>query len=870
MLVPNEQDSSESEMGRNRTGLIAEQQLHTYVKDLCLDKNVLEFLLPDNKPHEYETVLWDYKRNLPNTSGRADGSAHVESACEIAELVKDVVAFHNSYGGYILAGIDHFAESPIIGCNNLNAKGFTVEKLNEQVFSYTRTRIECRFARHSVNTPAGVAELGLLVIPMRSASSPVVKLHRGAPEVGKKPSFKKHAVYARIGDSCTPLKDDPSLIQFLCSTREFNGTTRNIEHNLPPRDPNVIKFVGRGDYLLKLWEWLIDRHTSVKTLTALGGTGKTAIAHEFCDQFLQSPPSWVEKLIWLSAKQRSFSAILGKYENITRTDFSTSIDFLEALARECGCLDEEVEQAEQDQSELLDLVFDALQTFPSLVVVDDIDTLPAEEQNNLFSLIQQLAGRLHDTGSRFLFTSRLDLGADTQRIPVQGFDEKEFTEYAKMVGETRDIVLEPHLIKRLHTASKGSPIFCSSIIRLASLGMSLPDAIKRWKEKEGEEVRRFAFERELKELTESQARALFALCSLSETTYLELKQVLEADEQILTQDLARLREFHLYASAGDPRTGAKLQVPEPILLMRDILEKRLQDPKRLEKECARLRSKSPRVNDQISLAIRSVLALWKEDDYEAAEITARTAVKSNRKSGDLHCLLGKCQLKLNPPRYNDAERSFSEAFLLKSRRVELVPGWLEAKKALYDWRGIVDLVEKLSPDEVRSQIVHDYVCALAELGRQAVGRDDLLRAVDRYKHAMLAASHAIGQNRAGDKLAELRELCRVSARNYVALVDRQSTRPRDRLDVFNAVSDAFKCHITETSIVTMGMEALDAWASVAFPIKNNKREPERILERTLVRLSEMSFHIQTDVAQRPILAEQMKRTHSRLSTLLAS
>jgi hypothetical protein len=71
-------------------------------------------------------------------------------------------------------------------------------------------------------------------------------------------------------------------------------------------------------------------------------------------------------------------------------------------------------------------------------------------------------------------------------------------------------------------------------------------------------VRRFAFERELRELTDSQVRALFALCSLGATTHLELKQVLEADEQVLNNDLARLREFHLYASGGDPRTGAKL------------------------------------------------------------------------------------------------------------------------------------------------------------------------------------------------------------------------------------------------------------------------------------------------------------------------
>ena len=440
--------------------------------------------------------------HLPNTSGRGSEAALLAVGVEIAELVKDVVAFHNSYGGYIVAGIDQHAEEPVVGCSNLNAEGFTVEKLNEQLKSYTKTRIECRFARHDVTTHGGKREIGLLVIPMRPATSPVVRMARGAPEIKNKTSYSKNAIFARVGDSCMPMTADASLLQFLCSDRALGAAPRSIEHNLPPRDPNLISFVGRGEYLFKLWDWLIDKHTAVKTLTALGGTGKTAIAYEFCQQFLENAPNWTTKLVWLSAKQRAFSAIMGRYEEMTRTDFSTPIDFLEALARESGAIDADIAAAEQDQGNLLDLVNDGLRTFPSLVVVDDIDTLPVEEQNNLFSVILQLAGRLHETGCRFLFTSRLELGADTQRIPVKGFEEKEFAEYAKMVAAERSIKLNDAFIKQLHAASKGSPIFCSSILRLASLGMNINEAVRNWKGKDGEEVRRFAFERELRELTE--------------------------------------------------------------------------------------------------------------------------------------------------------------------------------------------------------------------------------------------------------------------------------------------------------------------------------------------------------------------------------
>ena len=847
------------------TGLSAERELHGYVLDLCLDTKVLNYLLPNGHPHSYETSLWDYKRHLPNTSGRGDENGQQEAALEIAELIKDVVAFYNSYGGYIVAGVDQYADAPLIGCDNLNARGFTVEKLNEQLKSYTKSRIECRFARHTITSPSGPKEIGLLVVPMRPASSPVVRMARGAPEVKNKASYAKNAIFARIGDSCMPMTDDASLLQFLCSPRTLGGTPRSIEHNLPSRDPNLIRFVGRSEYLFRLWDWFIDKHTAVKTLTALGGTGKTAIAYEFCQQFLEDAPSWAAKLIWLSAKQRTFSAIMGRYEETTRTDFSTPIDFLEALARECGAMDKEIDAAEKDQGELLDLVYDGLVEFPSLIVVDDLDTLPAEEQNNLFSIIQQLAGRLHATGCRFLFTSRLELGADTQRIPVRGFEEREFTEYAKMVAAERSIPLNEALIKQLHSASKGSPIFCSSILRLASLSININDAIRSWKGKDGEEVRRFAFERELRELTDSQTRTLFALCSLGVTTHLELKQVLEADEHLLNKDLARLREFHLYASGGDPRTGARLEVPEPILLMQDLLESRVQNPKRLAQDCALLRTKSPKVNDRVSFAIHTVVALWKENEYEAAEISARSAVKENKKSGDLHCTLGQCQVKLKPPRYEEADKACAEADRLKSSRVELLPTWIEAKVGLGDWMGIVDVVGKAAPEEVRSYVAFQQARAYAELGRQAIGRSDPSKAIERYKQAMEAASRSIRQGRAGERLPDLRELCRVCAHNYVGLVDTQSSRPGDRLDVFNAVSDAFACHVTETRLIQLGIDALLSWSSDVFARSGADGEPVRILDRRLDRLEEMKIHIAKQGTSRSSILDRIEIAHAQMA-----
>jgi hypothetical protein len=134
------------------------------------------------------------------------------------------------------------------------------------------------------------------------------------------------------------------------------------------------------------------------------------------------------KVVWLTAKKQTFSAVQGRWVGVTRTDFETVDGLFAALARELGSLPAEIEEA-HDRSELLDLVLAGLRMFPALVVVDDVDSLDLEQQADLFSTVQVLAGRAFDAGSRFLLTSRLELNAgDDQRIAVRGFEESEFAE----------------------------------------------------------------------------------------------------------------------------------------------------------------------------------------------------------------------------------------------------------------------------------------------------------------------------------------------------------------------------------------------------------------------------------------------------------
>ena len=133
----------------------------------------------------------------------------------------------------------------------------------------------------------------------------------------------------------------------------------------------------------------------------------------------------------------------------------------------------------------------------------------------------------------------------------------------------------------------------------------------------------------------------------------------------------------------------------------------------------------------------------------------------------------------------------------------------------------------------------------------------------------MAASRSIAQGFAGDKVSALRELCRWSAQNYVGIVDAGSPRAGDRLDVFNAVADAFECHVTETRLVLLGLDALTTWADEA--IGRAKRDPEaiRILERRVHRLAEMRRHVAGQDHVRSELAARMHWVQRRLEDRVA-
>jgi predicted HTH transcriptional regulator len=165
-----------------------------------LSREIACDLLPSGQGLLYEKDLWDYKAELPTlpTDRRPSDVEKELYSAKMAEVVKDVVSFYNSYGGYILAGIDDKTRE-VVGY----AGRFDCADLAKKVYGVTRHEIDCHYVIHEIQTQRGLKTVGMLFIPRRPYSRNPAQFLRDAPPGGSsKQAYKANQIYFRFGDEC--------------------------------------------------------------------------------------------------------------------------------------------------------------------------------------------------------------------------------------------------------------------------------------------------------------------------------------------------------------------------------------------------------------------------------------------------------------------------------------------------------------------------------------------------------------------------------------------------------------------------------------------------------------------------------------------
>ena len=616
-----------------------------------------------------------------------------------------------------------------------------------------------------------------------------------------------------------------------------------------------MRFIGRGDYIQKLWMWLCDPYSPIRLLSGYGGAGKTTLAREFAEDVVRSAVVGLEFVIWVSAKPRVYLPSKGKFIESNKVHFSDVDTLLKSLLLELGTASESLDP-ESTRLELVERLTDTLRIMPSLLIIDDIDSLIPEDQHDVFHMIVQVIDRTFGTkapASRARLTARLDLGAAaSQLIRVAGLELNEFCEYVSITAEAMQMPwsagAQSKLMRKFHTVTDGSPTFAAAILRLVEMGQTIEKALEHWRGSDGEEVRAVTFKRELDRLSDSQVRTLYAASCLGETTLIELQNVLEGSESLLKDDIGGLRKYNLLAVGGDiPNSGVRLIVPNSIQVMQDLIKNRVRSHNKIELAASRIRKKGGKAEAFDQRITRSATAMLISGDGPKAVETLSWADKQYQNQPDLKFLLGCAYLRLQPTNPKEADIEFRHAFDLGCRRTELTAMWVQAKTASEDWVGILDIT-----------VLPNRECPT---GDDHLFRSQAYLKLSEYAERNLrldsAATHcANGGNEINELLksrqpqTRLTELIEWRVRlfeQYVRIKDQMHKDANEHLYVWDACVDAFRARVHSRSIIELGIKRLESWWEAVenrelfdFKTKEKMRYQIKIIEHMVFQLEKDS------------------------------
>lgn len=789
--------------------------LKHYADELALTADVLQCVLPDGRPHEFETQMWDYKVDIPRLGEGPYEEEKANLKIAMCDLMKDVVSFHNAYGGYIVFGVANKGRSRVVGLSH----EFDVNDFNKRLTVYVDADIECYYAVFEVHGK----QIGLLLVPRRHTSAKPVKFRKAGPSKGGGKLCFNAEVYVRVRDECRPAAATSEDWHFLHSDRAPPESSprrnrRAVRASLPARDLDLVKFVGRERQLADLRNWIDDFRSPVRLLTGIGGLGKTTLAYRFAEEVVSTGAGEIEWVIWLSAKVQTFSALKGKLVSLARVDFSDVRSLYAAILSELH-FDLEATDDEVGLEEYLDRLAEAFEVYSCLVIVDDIDSLTPDDQkeavSGLFGLAMRTVGR-DQPPVRVLMTSRIDQGLPkTSVVKVQGLEGSDFSTYVNNLCDLFQVGLfSERDMADLYNATSGSPLFASSVVRLISLGASRKEVIDTWRGQDGEDVRKFAFEREITRLDSAQGRLLYATVLLGDASITELAQILNITAKVARDRVSELQSYHLLSTSETDAGDVSIVAAGDLSVIASTLRNHLgAQAKLVEDACARVAESSGTDVKAIGVAIRQIISLWGQDRNPEALIQAERLKERFSMNADVLSILGAAYMRVSPPRSRDADIALEAARRLGCNRPEVIRNLIAAKSQREDWDGLYALTKSAwSNDPEKDDIIDGFVLACAELIKNAKARGQSRRAAELTLEVVEQISSKIKAVRMSSALFERLQSQRYDyARSYMHWLDIVHPSAGDKLHVFEGLWRLVSNDVYLSDLIRQGIGALKAW-----------------------------------------------------------
>ena len=630
-----------------------------------------------------ECELLDYKQAYSN-SKRA-----------LAKTVKQVVSFHNTYGGYLVYGVKETSRDTAYETME-NDISIDLVQLRGAIDRYTGMNVGLSIREFDVPVKESTHRLTVLAIPQRKRKGPIYFI-KAMHDENNHLIFRKSETVLRDGDRCrTAMNGDD--FELLFSARPYPpesllrpvGRRQLVEHNLPDKNLICPSFIGREEVISELWTWLADDFEYIKVLAGEGGRGKTSIAYEFAGQVVRNSTGEFEMLLWLTAKESQFEASQNTYVKLPEVHFHSTETLLKRLIEELGA-EEDVEG--ESLPALKRAVIEALKVIPSMVVVDNLDTMDLEEQKTLVEAVRQIADK---SGARVLVTTRSNVSMPlAQCVEIGGLQGKDYREFVSQTCADYKIALpRSAVISQMHEVSDGSPMFTQSILRLMRLGQSAQGALKEWNGVEGLAVRSAALQREVEQLGPEGRRVVYAMALVRSASFQELKQLTSYSDAVLRGSVDQLSSLFLIHAPTIIESERRFEIPESTArLILDLKDELVTRPAEINARVTGIYGKTSQVTTEVGKAIRQSVALVKGGDLGKAVTTVDALLKKPKFSSNADLLLMRGRVLLARGDRDAGRVALKRAYDNGCRKDLLFDLWVDAERASGDFQGMYDVCE---------------------------------------------------------------------------------------------------------------------------------------------------------------------------------
>lgn len=518
-----------------------------------------------------------------------------------------------------------------------------------------------------------------------------------------------------------------------------------LEDRLPPKESIVVHFVGRGDELKMLWEWIKDPATRRWVLAGEGGKGKSALAYKFAAEVKAAAPEPYQIVMWLSAKRRRFQD--GGVAPIENPDFFDMDSALNYILSSYGWADEATSSVERKQDRALEL----LDTFPALVVVDDVDSLEGRDE----AVIEFFAIATGKTKSKTLLTTRrqpFGLGYSTTHIGgLNKPDAEEFIRSRCRLLGLPSTTLVAGDVEEIIRVSEASPLYLEDLMRLVAV-IPPRDAIREWNSKKGEAARKYALSRELELLPHDAREVLIAACvGPGPVSFPELESITGMAKEQLLNALSELQRLFLVPKPqlieGEYRYDVNLNTRS---LVHEV-HKGTDLFRRIESAYqAAVSGITVTGRGQLSSIIRQAVFLVKSKDHDQAIELLTRALEKFPNNPQLMGFLGWVYKASEPPRVTDARETFRRAWQLKCKDDKMYKHWVKMELEEQEWTRAAEAAEKgLKLIPGNRLLLYMAGNARSRLGKELLGGLHKERAADELEKAQRHLEQAL---KAADEL----------------------------------------------------------------------------------------------------------------------